>query len=732
MTVSVHDFDAFDAFDVDHFSVADLDRDRRDKKREENRAVRAAARRVLDHSAQEERVRPMEDRMVRRASDPYRASHSHRGRAHGVPYNPRLGSAAQSSLHASPQREQSSLEALSPREQLALHLGRMTTASSSSSRQSSPRASSCLPSRSSSSTSSPAGTPLGTTPDESFFTGVMEQRRGRGSGDYGVLPRKHSSGRRRGGTGETPRLERSESSGRRRRKKSRSRRGAGAFIPEQPLLFESIAKGDTEKVKQLVAENRTLLQMRYNESLPIHEAAKRLDSDLIDFFIQNGARVDVADRQGFLPLHWVMRCGPVNVGAAVESARKLLGRKADPLQETGEVPPPIFDAFDSGAIGLVEIFIGRGIEWMGVMRSLFERPAAFESRHLALIQYLVDTGEIDGGGLFSLALQIVWKETNLKAMKALATNFMPEASVMPPSLLASLAQDKEPNSLACKLAFLGGFPAQYKWLIERLLQMGPITAKMEYLGLLNHLVHKRPADITLDLSVMEDDKDPSSIECKRAVLKGCGLIGEGAECETLCHKVLRQQDHMGLARLCREDVDWQGPLFDLIREGFPHTDIQERLFETLIMAGKVKPSVLIHRLLEQPFRPSVDEKRNVEKVLVFLLEQIKSDEEVIAVAERLALDSDDASLNCKLKTLAECPERYKRFVEQLLTKRERRVVTTAWSSQGIYYRLLDRMLAARPSKMKLDLSKVAEVGDRDAYAAKEALLNKYGYRIPKG
>jgi hypothetical protein len=189
---------------------------------------------------------------------------------------------------------------------------------------------------------------------------------------------------------------------------------------------------------------------------------------------------------------------------------------------------------------------------------------------------------------------------------------------------------------------------------------------------------------------------------------------------------------MGLAQLCREDVDWKGPLLDLIREGFPHTDIQERLFETLIMAGKVNPSALIHRLLEQPFRPSGDKKSNVEKVLVFLLEQIKSDEEVIAVAERLALDSDDASLNCKLKALAECPERYGRFVEQLLTKRERRVVKTSWSSQGNYYRLLDRMLAARPSKMKLDLSRVAEVGDRDAYAAKEALLKKYGYKIPKG
>jgi len=94
-------------------------------------------------------------------------------------------------------------------------------------------------------------------------------------------------------------------------------------------IHDAVEAGDVAKVKELLAENATVVNATTpGGSTPLHSAVGTKNPEMVQVLLDAGANVKAVTREGFTPLHWAAYMNATNVAAL------LLAKGADPDART--------------------------------------------------------------------------------------------------------------------------------------------------------------------------------------------------------------------------------------------------------------------------------------------------------------------------------------------------------------------------------------------------------------
>ena len=98
----------------------------------------------------------------------------------------------------------------------------------------------------------------------------------------------------------------------------------GKKVNETKRIFDAIENGNTEMVKQLIANGIDVNTCNEEENLSLLSAAVHSgNAEIVEFLLDNGADVNAEDSQTFIPLHYAVHSG------SLEMIKLLLAHGAD-------------------------------------------------------------------------------------------------------------------------------------------------------------------------------------------------------------------------------------------------------------------------------------------------------------------------------------------------------------------------------------------------------------------
>ncbi|HSQ34946.1 MAG TPA: ankyrin repeat domain-containing protein [Candidatus Binatia bacterium] len=121
-------------------------------------------------------------------------------------------------------------------------------------------------------------------------------------------------------------------------------------------IFESVKKGDLDKIKALLEADPGLLNARGdNERTPLIQAVFSRQIAVFDYLLEKGADFNLTNKEGFLPLHFAV------FSAQTELVERLIAKKA-PLDDNANVvaATPLDLAVSGGHRDIVELLIAKG------------------------------------------------------------------------------------------------------------------------------------------------------------------------------------------------------------------------------------------------------------------------------------------------------------------------------------------------------------------------------------
>jgi hypothetical protein len=105
-----------------------------------------------------------------------------------------------------------------------------------------------------------------------------------------------------------------------------------------PELFRAIKENNIDMVKGLIIADKTIINNRWrNDSTPLIESIETNSIELINFFIENGALINIQDTDGYTALHHAVS---KNTPESFQIIKLLLANKADPKirSVSGHIP----------------------------------------------------------------------------------------------------------------------------------------------------------------------------------------------------------------------------------------------------------------------------------------------------------------------------------------------------------------------------------------------------------
>ena len=111
-------------------------------------------------------------------------------------------------------------------------------------------------------------------------------------------------------------------------------------------------KGHTETIKSLIAQGKDINARNIRGQTPLHLAAAKGNSDVVQLLLENGAEVDaVATDSGCTSLHYAASLGHV------ELCELLVRYGADPDAQTARLETPLHLAVASGHSDVVALLL---------------------------------------------------------------------------------------------------------------------------------------------------------------------------------------------------------------------------------------------------------------------------------------------------------------------------------------------------------------------------------------
>jgi len=105
-----------------------------------------------------------------------------------------------------------------------------------------------------------------------------------------------------------------------------------------PQLFRAIKENNIDMVKGLIIADKTIINNRWrNDSTPLIESVETNSIELINFFIENGALINIQDTDGYTALHHAVS---KNTPESFQIIKLLLANKANPKirSVSGHIP----------------------------------------------------------------------------------------------------------------------------------------------------------------------------------------------------------------------------------------------------------------------------------------------------------------------------------------------------------------------------------------------------------
>lgn len=105
-----------------------------------------------------------------------------------------------------------------------------------------------------------------------------------------------------------------------------------------PQLFRAIKENNIDMVKGLIIADKTIINNRWrNDSTPLIESVENNSIELINFFIENGALINIQDTDGYTALHHAVS---KNTPESFQIIKLLLANKANPKirSVSGHIP----------------------------------------------------------------------------------------------------------------------------------------------------------------------------------------------------------------------------------------------------------------------------------------------------------------------------------------------------------------------------------------------------------
>jgi ankyrin repeat protein len=133
------------------------------------------------------------------------------------------------------------------------------------------------------------------------------------------------------------------------------------FPQAEPPIFKACERPDAlEEVRRCVKRDASAVRARRKEdrSTPLHLAVMLVDSDLVRFFLSNGADVTAVDEEGRTAVHVAALSGNQEICLAVLDAAVAAGLSVDHATDKGYTP--LFLACWRGHLELAQALRARG------------------------------------------------------------------------------------------------------------------------------------------------------------------------------------------------------------------------------------------------------------------------------------------------------------------------------------------------------------------------------------
>lgn len=129
------------------------------------------------------------------------------------------------------------------------------------------------------------------------------------------------------------------------------------FIPLMAEdIFEPVRKGELEKIETLLTNDPSLLNVRGDSSrTPLLEAILARQLAVCKFLLEKGADVNLANKEGFSPLHFAAFTGEIELAKLLIAKGALLSANANVTEAT-----PLDLAVNAGRREMVDLLVARG------------------------------------------------------------------------------------------------------------------------------------------------------------------------------------------------------------------------------------------------------------------------------------------------------------------------------------------------------------------------------------
>jgi ankyrin repeat protein len=127
------------------------------------------------------------------------------------------------------------------------------------------------------------------------------------------------------------------------------------IVTNEDAMYGAIARGDTDTVRELVANDPSVLKIYVVEKNWLHWAAQDGRPDIMEVLVNAGLSIDQLTSDG--------TSTPLEIAAGQGQYRAcewLLDHGADINRGLGQSATPIFSAIYSKSLDLVELFVARG------------------------------------------------------------------------------------------------------------------------------------------------------------------------------------------------------------------------------------------------------------------------------------------------------------------------------------------------------------------------------------
>jgi ankyrin repeat protein len=153
-------------------------------------------------------------------------------------------------------------------------------------------------------------------------------------------------------------------------------------------LWEAVAQGDAEAVRDLLASGTDVNQRGVFDETPLHRAALNNRPDIAQLLLDNGARANLRNRDGYTPLHEAVTHGATAV------LEVLIQKGADINARGWGDWTPLHLAVGKCDLGLVRALVERGGARLNLRDRTGKTPLDVNSRYDAqdVGQYLRDHG----------------------------------------------------------------------------------------------------------------------------------------------------------------------------------------------------------------------------------------------------------------------------------------------------------------------------------------------------